>query len=59
MKETKASSKAYIQARDGPADKPYCLVNVSLANGAEQSQVMAELMEAARLDKREIGRLQK
>ena len=47
VKETKASSKAYIQARDGPTDKPYCLVNVSLAKGAEQSQVMAELMEAA------------
>ena len=56
VKETKASSKAYIQARDGPADQPYCLVNVTLANGAEQ---MAELMEAARLDKREIGRLKK
>ena len=47
VKETKASSKAYIQARDGPTDKPYCLVNVSLAKGSEQSQVMAELMEAA------------
>ena len=47
VKETRASSKAYIQARDGPTDKPYCLVNVSLAKGAEQSQVMAELMESA------------
>ena len=35
VKETKASSKAYIQARDGPTDKPYCLVNVSLPKGAE------------------------
>ena len=47
VKKTKASSKAYIQARDGPTNKPYCLVNVSLAKGAEQSQVMAQLMEAA------------
>ena len=47
VKETKASSKAYIQARNGPTDKPYCLVNVSLPKGAEQSQVMAELMEEA------------
>ena len=47
LKMTKASHKAYIQARDGLDSKVYCLVNVSLSKGDDQDRVMQELMDEA------------
>lgn len=47
LKMTKASHKAYIQARDGLDMKVYCLVNVSLPKGDDQDKVMQELMTEA------------
>lgn len=47
LKMTKASHKAYIQARDGKDTKVYCLVNVSLPKGDDQERVMQELMDEA------------
>ena len=44
VKQTKATEKAYIQAKDELESKAYCLVNVSLRKGPEQDQVMETLM---------------
>ena len=45
MHETKASSKAYLVHKKAWQDKASCLVNVNLAKGEKQSQVMAALVE--------------
>ena len=44
VKETKATEKAYVQAKDDLESKAYCLVNVSLKKGHEQDQVIEALM---------------
>ena len=45
--ETKASQKAYINAKPEMADKPYCLVNVQLAAGQLQDMVMKKVFAKA------------
>ena len=44
VKQTKATEKAYIQAKYELESKAYCLGNVSLRKGPEQDQVMETLM---------------
>lgn len=47
VKVTKAKDKAYIQAKEKPESKAYCLVNVALPAGEKQSQFMDRLMDEA------------
>lgn len=47
VKLTKAKEKAYIQAKQKPESKAYCLVNVALPAGEKQSHFMGRLMEKA------------
>ena len=58
LKPTMAKDKAYIQARTDKQSKVYCLVNVALPKGPEQSKVMEALMGMAQtkqgLDKAEL-----
>ena len=45
--ETRASKKAYIRARQEMADKEYCLVNIEIPEGEQQTQVMDDLFAKA------------
>lgn len=45
--ETRANKKAYIQAKEANAEKQYCLVNVEIPAGEEQTQIMDELFKKA------------
>ena len=47
IKATKATEKAYIQARHDETSKAYCLVNIGLAKGPQQDAVMEKLMAEA------------
>ena len=47
IKATKATEKAYIQARDDEASKAYCLVNIGLGRGPQQDAVVEKLMAEA------------
>lgn len=40
VKKGNFKEKGYIQARDGSESKPYCLVNVNLPKGDDQSKVL-------------------
>ena len=45
--QTKATQKAYINAKPEMADKPYCLVNVQVAAGQLQDMVMNKVFAKA------------
>ena len=47
LKATYASEKAYIVHKPEKAAKPSCLVNVSVARGKEQTEIMRKLLEMA------------
>ena len=48
LKVTKASEKAYIQAREEKGKNPFCLVNVAVGKRDLQNQIMAKLLEEAK-----------
>ena len=45
VKATKASEKAYLQAKNDSATKPYCLVNIGIPKGEKQNKIVAALLE--------------
>ena len=47
IKATKATEKAYIQARHDETSKAYCLVNIGLAKGPQKGAVVEKLMAEA------------
>ena len=48
VKATKATEKAYIQAKENAESKAYCLVNISLGKGSDQDSVMEAVLAEAR-----------
>ena len=48
VKATKATEKAYIQAKENAESKAYCLVNISLGKGSDQDSVMEAMLAEAR-----------
>lgn len=47
MKLTVAKAKSYIQARDAPGDKPYCLVNIQ-GDGIDHASIAERVMTYAK-----------
>eukprot|EP00435_Cladocopium_sp_Y103_P034758 s1151_g9.t1 len=45
--ETRANKKAYIQAKASNDEKPYCLVNVEVPAGDQQTKIMDDLFAKA------------
>lgn len=53
MKLTVAKGKSYIQAREAPGSKPYCLVNIQ-KEGVDLAQSVMTFASGAGLNKAQV-----